>query len=428
MIVPGARNGAVMARLSRARPHLAQAAWPIIDQGVVSLGAFGVMLVLARAMPPAGYGAFALLMSAFMTLQLVTASLVYYPMSVRCGLPAKGSAATVTLSCGLALLPFLLVPLLAVVAGGLLMLRRPDLIGASLLYLALWQIQEALRRSLFCEFRHREALAGDLICYAGQSAVVLVLAWTDTLNLTNALYGMAAAAACAALVQWRQLRPPLAGPLQLVRTAKSFAAIGGWALLNNLVLSFRTVPLLWLVGALYGAGGTASLQSLFNVVNLSNPLLLGLCNVLPQVAARARGGAAPTPWAATRPYIAAGSALILLFALVLILAPGIVLGVIYGAASPYAGLTAELRVLTISVLCAYLADMVCSVLHGLDQPQQALLINAAGTIAAVSAAIPLTVAFGLLGASIAVSLGALVRLLASRLVISRMTIHEPRAI
>lgn len=361
-----------------------------------------------------------------MALQVVTASLLFYPMSVRHSVVA-GDREDRALRGGLALLVGLLGPLLAVLGLVIVLLGRHDLLLPGLAYFAGWQMHEGFRRGLFCEMRHRDAVVGDVVCYGGSFLAVLGLRAAGSLDLASALAAMACVAALAALVQARRLGLPLRGPLALRATARDFVAIGGWSLMNNLVNALRVIPLLWVVGLTQGAGGAASLQALLNVVNLVNPLIIGITNVLPQVAARARRQEGAPAWLAARAYIALGSPLVLAFALVLAAFPGLVLGVVYGAGSPYAGLGLELRMLTVFLLCGYWVEMVCAVLHGLDQPQQALGINVVGALASLGLAVPLTMLFGLAGTCAALSLGALGRLAAAQFVTSRPVTHDLRA-
>ena len=66
-----------------ARLHVSRASWTLANQGVVSLGTFLVNVQLARQLPTEDYGAFALLLGAFLALQLFNSSLLLYPMSIR---------------------------------------------------------------------------------------------------------------------------------------------------------------------------------------------------------------------------------------------------------------------------------------------------------------------------------------------------------
>jgi hypothetical protein len=325
---------------------------------------------------------------------------------------------------GLVLAALLLAPLCGGVSVIALVLGRPELVLPSIAYFTAWQLHEGFRRGLFCSLRHREAIAGDAVCYLGQAAVVLIMALSHTLSLGSALLGMAGVALIAMLLQAQRLALPLQGPIFMRATAYDFASIGCWSLLNNIIGAIRGIPLLWILAFSYGTGSAASLQSLINVINLVNPLLIGLTNVLPQITARSRGGHPRASWDAARPYVAVGAPLVLGFALLLLVAPGEVLALVYGRTSPYADLGPELRLMTTTLICGYWVEMVCAILHGIDKPEGALAINVVGAVTSLGLAIPLTIAFGLIGTCSAMAIGAIARLATSQLAMNRVVFHE----
>ncbi len=135
------------------------ASWPLVDQGVVSIGTFVVNLVLARTLSQAEYGVFALLISVFLTLQLLNSSLIFHPVAVS--LPSAGEAASrrlYTATCLLTLCTSL--PLAGAIGLALHLLGRGELIPYALAAFLAAQAQEAPRRCLFAALRHRAALPG----------------------------------------------------------------------------------------------------------------------------------------------------------------------------------------------------------------------------------------------------------------------------
>src|SRR3954467_3702003 len=71
---PGVHNG-----LSDARPAIfRQGAWALVDQILSSATNFAMAIIVARLLPPKGYGSFALAIAAWLTLLgLVRAALVH---------------------------------------------------------------------------------------------------------------------------------------------------------------------------------------------------------------------------------------------------------------------------------------------------------------------------------------------------------------
>lgn len=401
---------------------LRHASWTLIDQGVVSLGAFLLNIALARHIAPAEYGAFALIFGILLMIQLSIGSVIFYPMSIGITkLPEDGRAALAGRS--LALLPILLVPLTLLLALGLVAMGRSELALPVSLYLMAWQGQEALRRVLFAEFRHRDALAGDSIAYLGAPLAVLLLLRHGPLTLPGAFFCMAATSSLALLVSSRLVRAELPAPGMLRATFLEFWSLGRWSLANNLVGALRIQLFLWGLTAMFGVAATAAFQAALNVVNLANPVLLGLCNVIPQAAARKSREGYRAAWKAARDYALIGALALLPCYAVLLSAPDLVLLLLYGPDSSYLGLALPIRILAISWLLGYCADMICSFMHGVDAARLALFVNAAGTLAAAALFLPLTQRYGLAGGCIALGGSNLVRLLTAHWFLTRMIAH-----
>ena len=385
------------------------------DQMVVSAGTFLVNLLLARQLPPQEYGVFAVLLGGMLTLQLPCGALLLYPLSVR--LQTMESRAEQT---GLMRSTLVLVLLLALVLGMLLApvliaFGRAELALPALLCFVFWQLQEATRRSLFSTFRHRASILGDSISYVGQAAIVIGLATYGTLTLPQVYLGMAATSLLAASVQWAQLGLTLRGPLPLRRLAVEFWAFGaGWSLVNGILSQLRGQILTWAVAIHGGIGAAAALQAASNVVNMANPLLISLGNIIPQAVARAGRQGPAEGWRAARSYAYLALPFFLGYAALVLAVPEPILRLFYGAGSEYTDLGTVLRLLVIGALLGYVADIVVSFLHGVVALRLATFINATGLVAAVILAWVLVGQLGLVGGCL-MGIGAnMVRLLACR--------------
>ncbi len=401
---------------------VSRATWTLIDQGVVSLGVFLVNVRLARGLSTDDYGTYALLFGAFLGLQLVNSSLLLYPMSIRIAVLSPPQrvglfSATVRLVLGSS------IALALVLACGVSLLGRPDLALPALAVFLCWQIQETARRGLLAEFRHRTALIGDSICYLGQVVAVWTLAALGLLTLRDTLLAIAGAWAIGAAIQLVQVGWRPARHAALRETARTFWQMGAASLANNLLSLLRIQVFPWALAAGSGAAAAASFQAALNIVNLANPIILGLCNVIPQTAAQAQtSGTNRDAWRAARVYMLIGVPPTFGYFALVFLAPTLALGLFYGWSSPYATLSLPVRLLVIAWAIAYAVDMVCSYLHGVNGARLALVINGIGATVAVLLAVPLTQSYGLTGACVAMLGANVVRLLASqyiqRLVIS----------
>ena len=409
------------------RQHIFRASWTLVDQGVVSLGAFLVNVQLARHLVPEDYGVYALLFGAFLGLQLVNSSLLLYPMSIRLPVAAPTDRMPLLAATTLLVLAYS-APLCAVLAAGLAIFGHRDLIVPVLAAFVLWQLQEAMRRGLLAEFRHSSAIPGDMLSYLGLVAAVGALWLCEALTLPAVFGAMALACGAGAAVQAWQLRLSLRHVVDLRDTAAEFVGIGGWSLVNNVVSLLRVQSLPWALAAAGGAAAAASFQAALNVVNLANPIILGLCNVIPQTAAHAqRKGGNAEAWRAARVYMLIGAPPTLGYYAVAFAVPGFILSVFYGAASPYVSLVLAVQLLVVAWAIGYAADMVCSYLHGIDAARRALTINVLGAISAVVLALLLSRLYGLTGGCLALVGANLVRLAASHFIQTRITAHERTA-
>jgi O-antigen/teichoic acid export membrane protein len=395
-----------------------------VDQGIVSLGAFLFNVQLARQLPVEEYGVFALLLGAFLGLQLITSSLLLYPMSIR--LPVtQGSGRDALLSATFLLVTLFCVPLAAVLAAALYWFDRGDLILPALAAYLAWQMQEVMRRGLLAEFRHRDAVFGDALSCLGLVVVIALVAYSGHLTLSNALLVMAGSYAAGAVMQTVQLRLSLRQVADLRRTAIEFWSVGGWSLVNNVVSLLRIQIFPWTLAATGGAGAAALFQAALNVVNLANPIILGLCNVIPQTAAKAQqSGGNAGAWRASRIYMLIGVPPTFGYYALVLAVPGLVLSVFYGSASPYVALTFAVQILVVAWAIGYAADMTCSYLHGVNGARFALVINTVGTVASVIFALLLTPAYGLTGGCLSLLGANIARIIASHFIQRRVTANE----
>ena len=418
--------------LSRTQPMLDRlpmhrAFWVLADQGLVSLGAFLVNVQLARQLAPEDYGTYALLLGGLLGLQLFNSSLLLYPMSIR--LPVmQGASKRQLRSATVLLVVGACVPLSVALAAGLFVLGRGDLAPPAVAMFLCWQMQETMRRGLLAEFRYSTAIIGDATAYYGQVAAIATLSALGALTLAHAFEAMAVAYSAGAAIQAVQNRISFRRIASLRQTAMEFWSIGSWSLSNNIVSLLRIQIIPWTLAAVGGPAAAASFQAALNVVNLTNPAIIGLSNVIPQTAALSRqSGGNAEAWLASRFYMLIGVPPIVGYYAIVLLLPGLILRVFYGAGSPYLALTLDLQILALAWAAGYATDMTCAYLHGVNSARFALIINVLGALA-VALAFPFIRTYGL-AAGCAALLGAnLVRLAASYLIQKRITADEYTAV
>ena len=405
--------------------RLPAATWPLADQGLVSVGGFVVNLTLARVMAPADYGVYCLLFMAMLQVQVISGSLLFYPLSVR-GTLLDAAGQADLFGTGLLLALLLCVPMGVPLVAGLLVAGHAELVVPAAVWLVLWQVQELLRRGLFTQMRHAATIPGDAVRYGGQAVAMMGLAASGNLTIVNAISVMAVAAGAAALYQGWQFPLAFTGARNWRATAAGCFSVGYGSLGSILLstLSLQVYP--WCLVLLGGALLAAQFQAALNVIMIVNPVLIGLCNVIPQVVAReCRQGGARQAWRVSRLQIALGAAPVFAFYGLSMLWPEPILAALYGHGSPYAALTFPVRLMAAAAIPGFATEMVNAYLHGLQRTRLSMGINAAGLAVAACAGVLLTMAFGVAGGCLGIACANFARVAVASRVLSGVLADAP---
>jgi O-antigen/teichoic acid export membrane protein len=401
-----------------------RASWTLADQGVVSLGNFSLNLLLARTLSAEDYGEFVLFLGAIFMLRNVDHSLISYPLSVRLCVASKEERAgllgnTILLAAGLALV------LVVVMALGATLLGADHIVLPACLCYLCWQAQETSRRFLLADFLYRAAVAGDGIAYVGQALLVALLAWLDAITLPAALYMMSVTFGIGAVVHASKLRcarPDLAEARLL---AHEYLSIGKWSLVTYQLVLSRLQLLVWVLAAVGGTAATASFQAGQNIANMMAPIILGIGNAIPQVAAHAhRTGGVIGASRAAHGYVLFGLAPILLISAAAILMPELLLRTAYGPSSPYLAGTTALQLLAVAGVLDYIGEMISKTLLGVQAGRTASVVNVVAVGAAAILAFALIGPLGVIGACVALLVANLVRAIGAVIAIAWLIADE----
>lgn len=388
--------------------RLPRATWVLADQAVLSLGTFLLSILLARHLPLATFGQYALFLSALSLAQAFSGSVIFYPLAVRATVldpdhrrELIGSALVLTVLLGAPL---------AVVFGALVgHLVERALFAPAACVLLLGQLQECTRRGLLSDFRHRQAIPGDLVSYAGQIGAAALLARWSLLSLPAALYAMAATSAAGAWLQLWQTGAHRARKPRLRATLSDFWSLGRWSLGSNALIAIRSGAVPWLLASFAGPAAAGAFQLILNVVNVTNPITIGLSNVIPQAAARGQSAGARAAARLSGAYLAAGLPFVGALGLAMILLPGPILSVAYGQTAPDPSLLEGVRIMAGGAMFGFVAAGMCAHLYGTGDGPIALAGDAASSVAVLVSMLPLIGSLGLVGACLAAALGLLVR-------------------
>jgi O-antigen/teichoic acid export membrane protein len=249
------------------------------------------------------------------------------------------------------------------------------------------------------------------------------------LSLPTALLVMMATSLLAAIIQFAQLAIRWDRPLLVCATAKDFWTLGKWYLTSNVASTVRLQMLPWLLAAASGPANAAAFQAALNIVNVNNPFLAGLCNIIPQSAARAFGGGYRASWLAAWPFILFGIPPTVLIFCLLSFAPEYVLALVYGAGSFYQTVTSAVQILAFSSLFNYGAITGCAFLFAVGAGRQVLNGEVIGTVIALLAAFVLVPRYGISGACLALAIANLIRfVIVCRQVMHLVADREPQRI
>ena len=370
----------------------------LADQGIVSLGNFLTNILLARVLIPADYGTFALIYGLIIVLNSFHSCVIGYPLSVR-GAAADVEGLKRHTRSALLLTLLLSLPFGGIVIGASIVLRRPQIAIEAACALVCWELQETLRRALMAHLRHGDAIWGDAFSYLGQAALIFVSIAIRDISVHQVFGIIAVTSACAAVMQAIQLRLRLSGSKGSLAPVRDFWVLGRWAVFANAAVSISTVAFPWML-AIRSIQDSASFQALLNVVGVTNPIMLGMSNlIVPATSRISRSKGIPSAWRASAKYGLAGAAILLPCYLILLLYPTGILRLFYGSHSPYVVLATPLCFLVIAYALVYLAHVLSAFFYGLERGQTVLKAQIFGGVAAIAVGLPLARIWGVLGAS-----------------------------
>lgn len=358
------------------RTLFAQRGWALGDQLTVSAGNFLTQWLLARTLPATQYGTYAILISTILFLNNLHAGVVLLAIYLRCA-GADSSDARQTTSAGLVLtivLGFLLA--MPAIAAAIL-LKRADLALPVAFALIAWQAQETVRATLLSRVQHRYAVFGDGVSYIGQFLLLAALARLSMLRLDRAFTVIGVTSLLAIAIQLATIgyaRPRLWRIRDLCRQSLH---IGGTVVPAKLASFFTLQSFPWTLQLAAGPAAAASFQALLNVLGVANPLLIGTGSLVTASTAKSRSIAGLKQG---RGHALFGMCAIAPWLLLVLLFPGPVLKLFYGAGSVYIGATLPLRIMVLGTLLEAIALPATCMITGRSDFRLLLLMQSIGAV------------------------------------------------
>ncbi len=256
------------------------------DQGVVSASNFVTMLIVARQLTHEEFGLFSLAMMSMLFLGNLHRAVFTQPMNILGASELQSQLAGRMLA--LLKAHWFAIPIAFAVLAVASFCFYPQmlLLTSVAIYVASFFLQEMLRRYWYTLGRSSDALRNDLISYAGQVALLLLVALVWKIDGSIAFFIMAVTSIVAFMVGLNTL--------DLIESADHRAMrsvlVEQWGLAKWMLL---TVLAVWGAGQVYpflmaplGAVAVASFSACRNLLNALGVVIQSIGNYLPAQAAK----------------------------------------------------------------------------------------------------------------------------------------------
>lgn len=273
----------------------------LMDQGFVSAINFLTIVVLARYLPLAEFGAFMIVQTVLTLLTGLQNSAVTQPHNILG--PQRAGKEYTQLTAVLGTMQFALSAFIAVIVavlGSALVIARIDyayLAFALAASVIPWMTQEFLRRVLYTQSDTVGAALNDFVSYGLQLTGIVLIVALDRTSAVNAILMLGLSSLIAAMIGLWQLREQLAlrvlRSLPEYRSLKSFVAtahetwrLSRWLMAQQVVTWFGSSSHGFILASFLGPASFGLYRAAYQVVNVLNPIRQAVTNHLPSRAAR----------------------------------------------------------------------------------------------------------------------------------------------
>jgi O-antigen/teichoic acid export membrane protein len=319
------------------RPFLGREMWALTDQSVVSATNFLTNLMLVRFMGLREFGIFAL---AWMSVQFVnslqTALIVAPMMSIG---PKQEEKDRPSYFGAVVFQELVLVSFCFVFVFAALKISSHLFPHADLQRLALplavsafaYQMQDFVRRYFFATRQSCRALVDDALSYLAQLPILFLLHRAGNLTSATALWVMAGTSILGLVPGWLWMEPIKYNREWIMAVSRRHWKTSRWLCGSSLLVWTSSNLFVLAAPVYYGAAAAGVLRASQNLMGVTHIWFQGLDNVVPVETARhLRQGGAHSMLAYIRSILLKWGGLTLLFAIVIAVAPGLWLGLIYG--------------------------------------------------------------------------------------------------
>jgi O-antigen/teichoic acid export membrane protein len=311
--------------------------WALTDQSIVSATNFLTNLMLVRFMGLHEFGVFALAWMSVLFVNSLQSALIIAPMmSIGPQQEEKNRplyfGALVFQEFILVCFCFILV-FVAVKAFGNFFTHaglQPLVLPLAFSAFA-YQSQDFVRRYFFATRQCRRAFADDALSYAVQLPILFLLHRAGHLNTATALWAMAGTSILGVFPGWLWMEPIKFNREWITAVSKRHWKTSRWLCGSSLLMWTSSNLFVIAAPVYYGAAAAGVLRASQNLMGVTHIWFQGLDNIIPvETARQLRQNGVHSMLAYTRSILLKWGGLTLLFALVVVAAPGLWLRLIYG--------------------------------------------------------------------------------------------------
>ncbi|HEX5446096.1 MAG TPA: polysaccharide biosynthesis C-terminal domain-containing protein [Pirellulales bacterium] len=383
----------------------------MLDQGIVSGASFATSVMVGRFCGEEALGLYALGFTLLILIRGVQESLVLTPYTIFVArLPGRrrpsysgsalahsAAAAFVSMlvlgGCGLAL------------SASLRFSGFAPVVWMLTATLPLLLLREVARRFSFAELQLGRAVRIDAVAAGCQLLLLAWLAVAGRLSAATALAAMGVACGASGAV-WlvRSGRRHAIHRRRVVRDWRRNWSLGRWIFAEQMCGTANSYSLHWLLALLLGAAATGEFAAAATVVSLTNPMIIGLGNLLgPATAGAYATGGVPEMERVVETFTWRMAGLMLLVCLAIAGFGNSALALLYGPS--YANHGAALTLLALALAANALGMGADSGLRAMGRPRETFYASLLALLVTICAGGCLTPAWNVIGAACAVLAG-----------------------
>jgi O-antigen/teichoic acid export membrane protein/tRNA A-37 threonylcarbamoyl transferase component Bud32 len=387
----------------------------LTDQGLVSATSFLTTVIVGRSTQPSELGFFAIGLALLASCLCIQEALISTPYAVQrhhcSGMPAERAGTALAQTGVLAALAAVVLAVAACSLGA--WSAGPDLVRLSWALAAVAPfliLREFARRFAFAHLRLGQALILDTAGAAIQLATLAWLGWTGQMSAVTACAALGGAGALTGLV-WLYVARGLITVRadQIPAATKHSWSLGKWLFVSQLVLTIQASLVYWLLAWLGGMTAAGIYTACMSIALFSNPLILGVCNLLTPSSAVAwtEGGGERLRHESIQAALGLGAALTLFCAAVALFGD-VAMNFLYPG-KDYAGQAHTVTVLALGMLAMAVGTPANSALTSMERPRIIFWTGLWTAAATVVLVLSLMSKWGLVGAAYGILAGNLVR-------------------